>query len=97
MATADSSELSSFPLSELSVDESGPPTMLQGPYMPLSMSTPICVPQGNQQMTGSASDESLFQQVILSIQQQSLYPSLAALGTSVNMAVSHQYLSLEES
>ena len=87
-ATADSSKLSSFPLSELSVDESRPPTVLQGPYVPLSTSTPICVPQGNQQMTDSAPDESPFQQVIPSILQQSLYPSLAALGTSVNTAVS---------
>ena len=46
--TADSSELSSLPLSALSVDESGPPTVLQGPYMPLSTSTPIHVPHGNQ-------------------------------------------------
>ena len=31
VATADSSELSSFPLSELSLDDSGPPTVLLGP------------------------------------------------------------------
>ena len=46
------------------------------------------MPQGNQQMMDSAPDESPFQQVIPSIPQQSLYPSLAALGTSVNMAIS---------
>ena len=86
--TADSSKLSSFPLSELSLDESGPPTVLQGPYAPLSTSTPICMPQGNQQMTDSAPDESPFQQVIPSIWQQSLYPSLASLGTSVSTVVS---------
>ena len=45
--TADSSKLSSFPFSELSVDESRPPTVLQGPYIPLSTSTPICMSQGN--------------------------------------------------
>ena len=72
-AIADSSELSSFPLSELSVNESGPPTVLQGPYVPLSTSTPIHVPQGNQQTMDSAPDESPFQQVIPSIPQQSLY------------------------
>ena len=77
-ATADTSELISFPLSEL----------LQGPYMSLSISTPICVPQGIQQAMDSAPDESPFQQVIPSIPQQSLYPSLAALGTSVKMVVS---------
>ena len=87
-AIADTSELSSLPLSELSVDESGQPTVLQGPYMPLSTSTPVHMPQGNQQTMDSASDESPFQQVIPGIPQQSLYPSLAALGTSVNTAVS---------
>ena len=35
----------------------------------------------------SAPDESPFQQVIPGVPQQSLYPSLAALGTSVNTAV----------
>ena len=88
VATADSSELSSFPLSELSVNESGPPIALQGPFVPLSTSTPIHVTQGNQQMTDSAPDKSTFQQVIPSIPQQSLYPSLAALGTNANTAVS---------
>ena len=88
VATADTSELSSLPLSELSVDESGPPTVLQGPNVPLSTSTPIHMPQGNQQIMDSALDESPFQQVIPSIPQQSLYPSLAAKGTSVNTAVS---------
>ena len=38
-ATADSNELSSFPLSELSLDNSGTPTVLHRPYMPLSTST----------------------------------------------------------
>ena len=77
-------ELSSFPLSEISLDNSGPPTVLHEPYMPLSTSTPICMPQGSQQMTDSIPDESYFQQLIPNILQQSLYPSLAALGTSVN-------------
>ena len=88
MATADSSKLSSFSLSELLLDESGPSTVLQEPYMPLSTSTPIHLSQGNHQMMDIAPDESPFQQVIPSIPQQSLYPSLAAMGTSLNMAVS---------
>ena len=88
VAIADSSELSSFPLSELSQDASGPPTVLQGPYIPLSTSTPIHVPQGNQQIMDSAQEESPFQQVIPNILEQSLYPSLAALGTSLNTAAS---------
>ena len=66
-ATADSSQLSSFPLSELPLDDSGPPTVLQGPYMPLSTSTPVRVSQDNQPPMDSAPDESPFQQVIPSI------------------------------
>ena len=46
------------------------------------------MPQDNQQQMHSAPDESPFQQVISSIQQQSLYPSLAAMETSVNTVVS---------
>ena len=38
-------------------------------------------------MIDSALDESPFQQVIPAILQQSLYPSLAALGTSINTVV----------
>ena len=75
VATADSSKFSSFPLSELSVDKSGSPTVLQGPNLPLSSSRPIHVPQGNQQTMDSAPNESPFQQGIPSIPQQSLYPS----------------------
>ena len=56
--------------------------------MPLSTSTPICVSQDNQPQMDSAPDESPFQQVIPNILQQSLYPSLAAMGTSINTAVS---------
>ena len=62
--------------------------MLQAPYVPLSTSTPICVSQDNQPPMDSAPDESPFQQVIPSILQQSLYPSLAAMGTSINTVVS---------
>ena len=87
-ATADTSKLSSLSLSELPVDESRPPTVLQGPYVPLSTSTLVCVPQDNQQTMDSAQDESPFQQVIPNIPQQSLYPSLATQGTSLNTSVS---------
>ena len=43
--------------------------------------------QDNHPITDSALDESPFQQVIPGVPQQSLYPSLAALGTGVNTAV----------
>ena len=41
------SELSSFSLSELPVDQSGPPIVIKGPYVPLSTSMPVCVPSDN--------------------------------------------------
>ena len=42
VAKADSSELSSFSLSELPVDESGPPTVLQGPFPYLQAHPFVC-------------------------------------------------------
>ena len=46
------------------------------------------MPSDNQQNTEAAQDESSFQQAIPNISQQSLYPSLVAMGTSVNTAIS---------
>ena len=87
-AMADTSELSSFSFSKLQVDQSGLPTMIHRPYVPLSTSTPVHVPPDNQQTTEVIQDESSFQQVIPNISQQSLYPSLVAIGTSINPAIS---------
>ena len=87
-AMADTSELSSFPLSKLPVDQSRPSTVIHGPYVPLSTSTPVCVPSDKQQTTEAAQDESSFQQMIPNISQQLLYPSLAAMQTSINTAIS---------
>ena len=84
----DTSELSIFSLSELLVDQSGSPTVIHRPYVPLSTSTPVCLPSDNQQTTEAAQDESSFRQVIPNISQQSLYPSLVAMGTSINTSVS---------
>ena len=59
-AMADTSELSSFSLSELPVDQSGPPTMIHGSYVPLSTNMPVRVPSDNQQTTEATQDESSF-------------------------------------
>ena len=40
-ATADSSQLESFPLSTLSVNDSGPPQVNYGTEQPLAVSTPM--------------------------------------------------------
>ena len=87
-ATTDSSELSIFSLSELPVDQSGPPTLICGSYVPLLTSTPVRTSSDNNQYTEAAQDESSFQQVIPNIPQQSLYPSLAAMGSSPNTTLS---------
>ena len=59
-ATIDISELSSFSLSKLPMDQSGPPAMIHRPYVPLSTSTPVHVPSDNQQTTEVTQDESSF-------------------------------------
>ena len=49
---------------------------------------PVCVPSDNQQTTEATQYESSFCQVIPNIPQHSLYPSLVAMGTSLNTAIS---------
>ena len=87
-ATTDSSDLSSFSLSKLLVDQSGPPTLIHRQYVPLSTSTPVHAPSDNLQSTEAAQDESSFQQMIPNILQQLLYPFLTAMGSSPNTALS---------
>ena len=87
-ATTDTSELSSFSLSKLPVDQSGPPALIHGPYVPLSTSTPVHAASDNNQYTEATQDESYFWQVIPNIPQQLVYPSLAAMGSSPNIALS---------
>ena len=59
-ATTDTSELSSFSLSELPVDQSGLPTLIHGPYVLLSTSTPVHMPSDNHQSTEAMHKESSF-------------------------------------
>ena len=61
--------------------------MIHRPYVPLSTGTPVHVPSDNQQTTEDAQDELSFSQVNPNIPQQSSYPSLAAMGTSLNTAI----------
>ena len=70
------------------MDQKGPPTLMQGPYAPLSTSTPVHTPSIDNQYTEATQDESSFWQVIPNIPQQSLYPFLAAIGSSPNTALS---------
>ena len=53
MATADSSQLESFPLSSLAANDSDPPQVNYGTEQPLAVSTPraITTPAGETQLT----------------------------------------------
>ena len=70
------------------MDQSGPPTLIHGPYVPLPTSTPVHASSDNNQFTEATQDELSFQQVIPNIPHQSLYPSLATMESSPNTALS---------
>ena len=95
-ATTDTSELSSFSLSEFPVDQSGPPALIHRPFVPLSTSTPVHMPSDNYQSIEDVQDESSFGQVTPNIPQQSLYPSLAAMDHHLTQPYHPLYLSQEE-
>ena len=80
-ATADTSQLSSLPLSSLAIDASGPLVVQQGLYTPLSTSTPNCVPAINQQSVQSTEDEPHNQQIMPGIAQTSLYPTVSVVSS----------------
>ena len=62
--------------------------MIHGPYVSLPTSTIVHVSSDNQQTTEAMQDESSFPQVIPNISQQTLNPSLVAMGTSINTSIS---------
>ena len=75
--TADTDQLSSMPLSQLAMDDSGPPVMHYGMHVPAATSTPTHMEVD----THSSQQEDTYQQIILSIPQGSLYPILASLSS----------------
>ena len=76
VATADSSQLESLPLSSLAADDSGPPQVNYGTEQPLTASTPraITTPAGEIQPTDT------YQQIIPGMSER-LYPTLTADGS----------------
>ena len=74
-ATADTDQLSSMPLSQLAMDDSGPPVMHYGMYVPTATSTPTHMEMN----THSLQQEDTYQQILPGIPQGSLYPTLASL------------------
>ena len=76
-AISDTHQLSSMPLSQLAMDDSGPPVVHYGMHMPTATSTPMRTEvhtQGSQQ-------EDSYQQIIPGIPQSSLYPTLLSLSS----------------
>ena len=77
VATADTDQFSSMPLSQLAMDDSGPPVMHYGMYMPTATSTPT----HTEIDTYTSQQENIYQQIIPGIPQGSLYPTLASLSS----------------
>ena len=76
-ATADTDQLSSMPLSQLAMDDSGPPVMHYGMNMPAATSMPTHMEMD----THNSQQEDTYQQIIPGIPQRSLYPTLASLSS----------------
>ena len=78
-ATADTTadQLSSMPLSQLAMDDSGPPVVHYGMHLPTATSTPT----HTEVNIHSSQQEDSYQQIIPGISQGSLYPTLASLSS----------------
>ena len=76
-ATAEADQLSSMPLSQLAMDDSGPPVVDYGMHMPAVTSTPT----GTEVHMQSSQQEDSYQQIIPGIPQGSLYPTLSSLSS----------------
>ena len=76
-ATTDTDQLSSMPLSQLSMDDSSPPVVHYGMHVLTATSTPTCI----EVHTNSSQQEDSYQQIIPGIPQGSLYPTLSSLSS----------------
>ena len=75
--TADTDQLSSMPLSQLAMDDSGPPVVHYGMHILAATSSPI----PTEVCTYSPQQEDFYQQILPGIPQGSLYPTLASLSS----------------
>ena len=76
-ATAETDQLISMPLSEIAMDDSGPPMVQYGTHVPIAVSTPT----GTDVHVHSSQQEDSYQQIIPGIRQGSLYPTLSSLSS----------------
>ena len=76
-ATAETDQLSSMPLSQIAMDDSGPPVVHYSMHVPTTMSTPT----GTDVHAQSSQQEDSYLQIIPGIPQDSLYPTLSSLSS----------------
>ena len=74
---AEMDQLSSMPLSQIAIDDSGPPVVHYGTHMPIAANSPT----GTDVHMHSSHQEDSYQQLIPGIPQGSLYPTLASLSS----------------
>ena len=74
---AETDQLSSMPLSQIAIDDSGPPIVHYGMHMPVAVSTPT----GTDVHVHSSQQEDSYQQIIPGIPQGLLYPTLSSLSS----------------
>ena len=70
----DTDQINSMPLSQLAMDDSGPPVVHYGMHVLTTTSTPTCT----EVQVHSSQQEDSYQQIILGIPQGSLYPTLSS-------------------
>ena len=90
-AMAETDQLSSMPLSQIAMDDSGPPVVHYGMHVPVAVSTPT----GTDVHMHSSQQEDSYQQIIPGIPQGSLYPTLSSL-TSEAIASNDEVQSLHD-
>ena len=72
-------QLSSMPLSQMAIDDSGPLIVHYGTHLPIAASTPT----GTDAHMHSSQQEDSYQHIIPAISQGSLYPTLSSLSSGV--------------
>ena len=86
-AMAEMDQLSSMPLSEISIDDSGPLVVHYGSQLPVAASTPM----GTISHLHSSPQEDSYQEIIPGIPQGSLYPTLSSLSSGLGVSDTNEH------
>ena len=79
VAIVETDQLSSMPLSKISIDDSGLPVVHYGAHMPVAAGTPT----GTTSHMPSSPQEDSYQEIIPGVPQGSLYPTLSSLSSGL--------------